>query len=101
MVARTAERMGVAALGLGSDLCQDQPDAIVQWMRRGSWTKEPADPAVVFPAQPSWFRSNLDFGNIAEGLLKVGFSETEVDGIMGLNWLRFFDASFGAAGARP
>jgi len=101
MVARTAEQVGVHALGLGSDLCQGQPDAVVQWMRRGTWTKEPPDAAVVFPAQPAWFRSNLDFGNIAEGLRTVGFSEPEVDAIMGLNWLRFFDTSFSPAAARP
>lgn len=96
MVARTAELTGVGNLGLGSDLCQNQPDAVVQWMRRGSWTKEPADPAnpVVFPPQPDWFRSNRDFPAIAEGLGKVGFAKAEVDAIMGGNWLRFFDLSF-------
>jgi membrane dipeptidase len=97
MVARTADLMGAGALGLGSDLCLDQPDAVVQWMRRGRWTKEPVDPAVVFPPQPAWFRSNLDFGNIAEGLGRVGFAEAEVDGIMGLNWLRFYERSFGGS----
>jgi membrane dipeptidase len=99
MVARTADLMEPAALGLGSDLCQDQPDAVVQWMRRGKWTRGPPDPAVVFPAQPAWFRSNLDFGNIAEGLRKAGFSEPEVDGIMGLNWLRFYQEAFGSRDA--
>ncbi|WP_368904761.1 membrane dipeptidase [Taklimakanibacter lacteus] len=96
MVARTAELTGVGNLGLGSDLCQNQPDAVVQWMRRGSWTKEPADPGnpVVFPPQPDWFRSNRDFPTIAEGLGKVGFAKAEVDAIMGGNWLRFFDLSF-------
>ncbi|MEO6217615.1 MAG: membrane dipeptidase, partial [Sphingomonas sp.] len=44
MVARTADLIGVAHLGIGSDLCQDQPDEVVQWMRRGRWTKEPVDP---------------------------------------------------------
>ncbi len=39
MVARTAERMGTDRLGIGSDLCQDQPDSVVDWMRAGRWTK--------------------------------------------------------------
>jgi membrane dipeptidase len=100
MVARTAELMGVASLGIGSDLCQNQPDEVVQWMRRGTWTKVPVDRVdpVVFPPQPDWFRGNRDFPAIAEGLGKIGFAKAEVDAIMGENWLRFFDLSFSAQG---
>lgn len=100
MIARTAEFMGAERLGLGTDLCQDQPDSVVEWMRSGRWTKkmdygEGSAAAPGFPDMPSWFRDNRDFGNIAAGLRKVGMSETEVAGIMGGNWLRFFAASFG------
>lgn len=35
MVAKTAELMGAENLGVGTDLCQDQPDTIVEWMRNG------------------------------------------------------------------
>ncbi len=35
MVAQTAELIGVNQIGIGSDLCQDQPDEIVEWMRNG------------------------------------------------------------------
>lgn len=94
MVARAAEIMGVANLGIGSDLCQNQPDEVVQWMRRGKWTKEPQTERVVFPRQPQWFGSNRDFGNIAAGLAGVGFSQADIDAIMGENWLRFFERSF-------
>lgn len=102
MVAETAERFGAEHLGIGSDLCQGQPDSVVEWMRTGRWTKgvdygEGSADRPGFPPQPDWFRSNLDFGNIEEGLRKVGFSEAEVAGIMGDNWKRFFDESFGPA----
>ena len=40
MIARTAELMGPERIGIGTDLCQDQPDSIVDWMRVGRWTKE-------------------------------------------------------------
>lgn len=93
MVARTAEITGTHCLGIGSDLCQDQPDEVVRWMREGRWTRR-HDPSVRFPPQPSWFRSNRDFANLARGLERVGFSADEVDAIMGGNWLRFFDESF-------
>ena len=29
---------GVKNIGIGSDLCLDQPDKIVEWMRNGTWT---------------------------------------------------------------
>ncbi|WP_424973247.1 membrane dipeptidase [Dinoroseobacter sp. S76] len=102
MVARMADRYGTTHFGIGSDLCQDQPDSVVEWMRTGRWTKEidygegSAD-APGFPEMPSWFRDNRDFGTIERGLRAVGMSEAEVAGIMGENWYRFFAESFGAA----
>ena len=102
MVARTAEMVGATHLGIGSDLCQGQPDSVVTWMRNGRWTRttdygEGSAGQAGFPPQPPWFRDNRDFHKIAEGLRAVGFSETEVAGIMGGNWLGFFDDSFAPA----
>jgi len=99
MIATAADRFGVEHFGLGSDLCQDQPDSVVEWMRVGRWSKhvdygEGSAAAPGFPPQPDWFRDNRDFGNIETGLRKVGFNETEIAGIMGDNWLRFFDENF-------
>ena len=39
MVARTADIMGAEHIGIGSDLCLNQPDSVVDWMRNGTWTK--------------------------------------------------------------
>ena len=99
MVARCAERIGVERLGIGSDLCQDQPDAVVEWMRSGRWTKEVdygegSKDSAGFPAQPEWFRNNADFPELVRGLRGAGFSEPEVAKILGRNWLDFFEASF-------
>lgn len=102
MVARTADMMGPERLGVGSDLCQDQPDRVVEWMRVGRWTKamdygEGSADNPGFPAQPDFFQDNRDLPGLAPGLRAIGFSETEVAGIMGGNWLHFFDTSFGPA----
>ena len=40
MIADTAEIMGVNNIGIGTDLCQNQPDSVVEWMRKGTWTNE-------------------------------------------------------------
>ena len=34
MIARTADLMGIDHIGIGSDLCQDQPDSVVEWIYR-------------------------------------------------------------------
>ncbi|WP_170449268.1 membrane dipeptidase [Ruegeria arenilitoris] len=100
MIARTAEKYGTQHLGIGTDLCQDQPDSVVEWMRVGRWTKEidygegsSANPG--FPPMPKWFRDNRDFDKIETGLLAVGMTPNEVAGIMGQNWYRFFADNFG------
>ena len=100
MIADTAEIMGVQNIGIGTDLCQNQPDSVVEWMRNGTWTKERdfgegSAGSAGFPDQPSWFRDNRDFSNIALGLKDVGFSDDEVAAVMGNNWLNFFESSFG------
>ncbi|WP_298675423.1 membrane dipeptidase [uncultured Lentibacter sp.] len=100
MIADTAERFGAEHLGIGSDLCQDQPDSVVEWMRVGRWSKEidygeGSAAAPGFPPMPSWYQDNRDFENIAQGLAQTGFSQTEIDGIMGDNWFRFYEQNFG------
>ena len=99
MIAETAEKIGSNSIGIGSDLCQDQPDSVVEWMRNGRWTKtkdfgEGNSEVPGFPEQPNWFKSNRDFNNITNGLEKVGFSSKEITNIIGNNWLNFFKTSF-------
>ena len=79
MIARTADMMGVESIGFGSDLCQDQPDSVVEWMRNGTWTREKdfgegSATFAGFPEQPNWFKDNRDFKNILNCLRKTGFS---------------------------
>lgn len=102
MAAAAAELMGIEHLGIGSDLCQYQPDSVVAWMRNGRWSKstdygEGAADNPGWPAQPEWFTDSSDYGNLAKGLRQAGFSDMEVGKVMGKNWLRFFERSFAAA----
>ncbi len=95
MIARTAEIMGVKNLGIGSDLCLNQPDSVVNWMRNGTWTKtknygEGSTQNPGFPEQPEWFKDARGFKNLENGLIKVGFNKNEVNGILGNNWFNFY-----------
>ena len=102
MIADTADLMGVDHIGIGSDLCQNQPDSVVEWMRVGRWSKEAdygegsADNPG-FPPQPSWFGDNTDFNNLIDGLTAAGFSSEDTAKVLGGNWLSFFERSFGRA----
>ena len=105
MAARAAELIGIDRIGIGSDLCQDQPESIVEWMRNGRWSKqmdygEGSRDHAGWPAQPEWFGSNRDFDNLVSGLRAQGFSAEDVAKVMGGNWLRFFEQSFGPADSR-
>jgi membrane dipeptidase len=95
MVAKTAEIMDVKNIGIGSDLCLNQPDNVVEWMRNGTWTKtknygEGSKNKPGFPEQPNWFKDARGFDNIENGLKKIGFSEEDVNGILGNNWYNFY-----------
>ena len=95
MVAKTSEIMNVKQIGIGSDLCLNQPDSIVEWMRNGTWSKsknygEGSKNKSGFPKQPEWFQDARGFSNIEKGLKKVGFSDEETHGILGNNWYSFY-----------
>ena len=95
MVARTADIMNIKNIGIGSDLCLNQPDEVVEWMRNGTWSKstnygEGTKNKPGFPKQPKWFEDARGFANLERGLSKIGFQEIEIDGILGNNWYNFY-----------
>ena len=95
MAARAAEIIDIKNIGIGSDLCLKQPDSIVEWMRNGTWSKgknfgEGSKNKPGFPKQPEWFEDARGFKNLESGLKKIGFSEDEINGILGNNWFNFY-----------
>ena len=95
MTAKTAEIIGTKNIGIGSDLCLNQKDNVVEWMRNGTWTKtknfgEGSKTKPGFPNQPDWFLDARGFKNLESGLKKIGFNDEEVNGILGNNWYNFY-----------
>ena len=95
MTARTAEIIGVKNIGIGSDLCLNQPDNVVEWMRNGTWAKtknfgEGSKTKAGFPQQPNWFIDARGFKNLETGLKKVGFNDKGTNDILGNNWFNFY-----------
>ena len=96
MVAKTADLMGIDQIGLGTDLCQEQPLSVLEWMRNGRWSKEMdygegSKANADWPRPLSWFRDSRDFPNITRGLQERGFKAEDIAKVMGLNWLNFLD----------
>ena len=96
MVADTADLMGIDHIGIGTDLCQNQPVSILEWMRNGRWSKEMdygegSKSNADWPRPLSWFKDSRDFPNITQGLLAHGFNEQDIGKVMGQNWLTFLD----------
>ncbi len=92
MVVWSAERLGVERIGFGSDLCQHQPQTVLEWMRNGRWSKtmdygEGSSGNAGWPKALSWFNDNRDFPGIARALSDRGFSHQEMAKIMGGNWI--------------
>lgn len=96
MAADVADLIGADRIGIGSDLCQGQGAGVLAWMREGKWRRSTVreDERPTFPQQPSWFRSNLDFPGLRDGLAKVGFASAQIDGILGENWRTFLRDAF-------
>lgn len=97
MVADTAELVGVEHLGIGSDLCLNHPQEVLEWMRNGRWSKamdygEGSSSNSGWPDALPWFCDNSGMENIYNGLIKQGFSETETDLVMGGNWFNFLQS---------
>ena len=101
MIKQMRDRFGIDNIAIGSDLCQNQPDSIVDWMRAGRWTKEKdygegSASQAGFPPMPDFYQDNRDFNNLAQGLAQQGFNPEEVNKVMGDNWFRFFKENFSA-----
>ena len=95
MVAKTADMIGVKNVGIGSDLCLNQPDSVVEWMRNGTWSNsknygEGSKNKPEFPKQPDWFVDARGFNSLEKGLKNIGFSSEEVNDILGNNWFKFY-----------
>ena len=93
MVRRLADDVGPDHVALGSDCTRAWGDEFVEWLRSGRW-RPPSETTATWPEWPHWFSGPEDFPRLTDGLLAVGFSDSETRGILGENWLRLFDEVF-------
>jgi len=97
MIAKTADLVGVDHLGIGSDLCLNQPQEVLEWMRNGKWSKamdygEGSSSNSGWPDDLPWFKDEHGMENIYNGLIKYGFQKKEANQILGGNWFNFLES---------
>lgn len=99
MVARTVELAGIDHVAIGTDEGHSNTQADLDWMRSGHWTRgvdygagSAARPGKV--PKPEWLQRTSDLAKVRQGLLDVGFSESERDKILFGNWLRVYREVF-------
>jgi len=85
MIADTSWLMGSTNVGIGSDLRLNWGYDTLAWMRSGRWSSstdygEGSSGNPEWPKQPSWFQSNRDFINLANGLKTVGSTTQKLVG---------------------
>jgi microsomal dipeptidase-like Zn-dependent dipeptidase len=97
MIAWTVDRIGIDAVGFGTDFYTDWPESEMMWWRAGRWSRTSAVPIRGFSRWPSWFQTPADFPMLLEHMEKRGFSATDIDKVAGGNWRRLFSQSFGPA----
>ena len=101
MAAAAAEIVGVEHLGIGSDLCQDQPDAVLAGCARAAGRGPIPPTGRLFRRSPAGSRIPRLFPISRTVSRAAGFAEADMEGVLGANWQRFFRAAFRPALHRP
>lgn len=99
MVAWTVDRVGIDAVGIGTDYCPGHPRSVRTWWRFARWSREsaPAEQMKIAPHEgwSEWMRTPAGLRNIMGELERRGFGSADIDKVMGGNFLRIFRKSFG------
>lgn len=103
MVDATVDLVGIEHVGLGTDYFRGMSEEVIVGWTTGRWSRAVPESFDLVSAgwhgQPtpftSWFQSPRDMPRIAEAIGDRGYSQEQVDGIMGANWLRVLRAVAG------
>jgi membrane dipeptidase len=91
-IAHIAEIGGVDCIGIGPDLMENWDSKIFESVYERSSTINGLPVGKIKFEYPKGMSSNADLPNVTEGLLKLGFSNRDVEKFLGGNFLRLFGA---------
>ena len=100
LIAKTVDIAGIDHVGVGTDFSYKSDDAYRAWMRMGRWSKKlnygagsSTHPGAV--EKPEWLPTPDRLQDLIPALRETGFSDAEVEKLMGGNWLRVYQSVFG------
>ncbi len=92
-IANLADKYGVDAIGIGSNLSLGYPNEVFEWLHYGKWSKNIDYGLNLEQKQwqdpPNWFNNPSGMKSLYDKLLSLGFSENDLNQIIGNNWLNF------------
>lgn len=92
MVLKLIDQVGIEHVAIGSDATRNWGKHHVEVLRDGRWRKRQE---ATWPEWPDWFTSPKDFPMLAESLSTLGLSDSDLNALLGENWLRLFGEIFG------
>lgn len=88
-VVKLVDQIGIDHVAIGSDLACDWTDEDLVTLRYGR--TRPDAPAASWPQWQPWFRNATDFPRLIDGLAAAGLGDSDLEAIMGGNWMRLWD----------
>ena len=104
MVAWVVDRLGIDAVGIGTDYCPGHTGSVRTWWRYARWSREsaPAEQMTMAPHEgwSEWVKTPAGLPNLIPELTRRGFSGDEIHKMTSGNWMRLFAETFVPAAAR-
>lgn len=97
MISWSVDKFGAEHVALGTDFYTGYGIEAVKWWRMGRWGREspfPIDEQAPVVEWPAWFTSPEAFPSMVAAMEKSGFGTTELDLVLGGNWIRLFGEVF-------
>lgn len=97
MISWTVDSFGVEHVALGTDFYTGYGIEAVKWWRMGRWAREspvPIDETKPVVEWPTWFESPTAFPTLVETMRESGFTDADLDLVLGGNWMRLFGEIF-------
>jgi membrane dipeptidase len=104
MVAWVVDRIGIDAVGIGTDYCPGHTGSVRTWWRYARWSREsaPAEQMTMAPHEgwSEWVKTPAGLPNLIPELARRGFSGDDIDKMTSGNWMRLFAETFVPAAER-
>jgi len=104
MVAWVVDRIGIDAVGIGTDYCPGHTGSVRTWWRYARWSREsaPAEQMTMAPHEgwSEWVKTPAGLPNLIPELARRGFRGDDIDKMTSGNWMRLFAETFVPAADR-